>query len=165
MSEKTQKNMMDAFAGESQANRSYLAYALAADKEGFPQVAKLFRAVAEAETIHALAHFRNAGKVKSTLENLKTAKAGEVHESTHMYPQMLKEAEEEGQKTPAMYFNYANEVEKVHAKLYQKAIDAQGKTETVDYYVCSVCGYTHEGPHDGPCPICKAAAQSFRKMD
>lgn len=161
---KTQKNLMDAFAGESQANRKYLAFAKKADKEGFAQVAKLFRAAAEAETIHAHGHLRIAGGINSTLENLNDALSGETHEFTSMYPQMIKEAEEEGHKAAASYFKFANAVEEVHAKLYKKAIDAAGKTETVDYYICNVCGYTHEGPHEGKCGICNAPESSFYKV-
>ena len=162
---KTAANLMDAFAGESQANRKYLAYADKAESEGFAQVAKLFRAAAHAETIHAHAHFRLAGKVHGTLENLEDAIAGETHEFTKMYPDMIADAEAEGNKAAVTYMNYVNAVEEVHANLYKKALAAKGKGENVDYYVCTVCGYTHEGPHDGPCPICKALAKAFIKMD
>ena len=161
---KTEKNLMDAFAGESQANRKYLAYAEKADKEGFTQVAKLFRAAAQAETIHALSHFRMAGKVHDTLANLQDAVNGETHEFTKMYPEMIKEAEAEGNKAAVTYMGYVNAVEEVHAKLYQKALNAKGQTEAVDYYICSVCGYTHEGPHDAACPICNALAKAFVKV-
>lgn len=161
----TQKNLMDAFAGESQANRKYLAYAVKADKEGFPQAAKLFRAAAAAETIHAHGHLRIAGGIHSTLENLQDAINGETHEFTKMYPEMIKEAEAEGNKAAAVYFKYANAVEEVHANLYKKALAAGGKAPTVDYYICDVCGYTHEGPHDDKCPICNAPASSFHKVD
>ncbi len=161
---KTQDNLMAAFAGESQANRKYLAYAKQAEKEGFAQVAKLFRAAAEAETIHAHAHLRNAGKIGGTLDNLKDALSGETYEFTKMYPEMLKDAEAEGQKVAKTYFGYANEVEEVHANLYKKAIAAEGKLESVDYYVCGVCGYTHEGPFTGKCPVCKAAESAFYKV-
>lgn len=151
---KTHENMMAAFAGESQANRKYLAFAKQADKEGLPQVAKLFRAAAEAETIHAHGHLRNAGKIGSTLDNLKAAIDGETYEFTKMYPQMIAEAEAEGEKVPARYFGWANAVEEVHANLYKKALENPSALADVDYYVCSVCGYTHEGPHDNKCPIC-----------
>ncbi|MDR0827210.1 MAG: rubrerythrin family protein [Desulfovibrio sp.] len=160
---KTQENLMAAFAGESQANRKYLAYAKQADKDGLPQVAKLFRAVAEAETIHAHTHLRNAGKIGSTLDNLQDAKAGEVYEFGKMYPEMLKDAEAEGEKNSARYFGFAGAVEEVHSKLYQKAIDAKGKLDNVDYYLCETCGYTHEGPID-KCPICGASANAFYKV-
>jgi rubrerythrin len=160
---KTKENLMSAFAGESQANRKYLAFAKQADKEGLPQVAKLFRAVAEAETIHAHAHLRSAGKIGTTLENLKEAIAGETYEFTKMYPEMIKAAEEEGQKAVKTYFGWVNAVEEEHSALYRKALDAEGKTPAVDYYLCSVCGYTHEGPHEGKCPVCGAAATAFFK--
>lgn len=162
---KTQENLMEAFTGESMANRKYLAYAKQAEKEGMPQVAKLFRAAAEAETIHAHAHLRNAGKIGSTLENLKDAISGETYEFTKMYPEMIKDAEAEGKKAVRTYMDFVNTVEEVHAKLYQKALGAQGKIEDVDYYVCSVCGYTHEGPHNDKCPVCHAAATAFYKVD
>ncbi len=161
---KTHENMMAAFAGESQANRKYLAFAKQADKEGLPQVAKLFRAAAEAETIHAHGHLRNAGKIGSTLDNLKAAIDGETYEFTKMYPQMIAEAEAEGEKVPARYFGWANAVEEVHATLYKKALENPSALSDVDYYVCSVCGYTHEGPHDEKCPICNAAASAFYKV-
>jgi rubrerythrin len=161
---KTKDNFMAAFAGESQANRKYLAYARQAEKEGLPQVAKMFRAVAEAETIHALAHLRSAGKIGDTMENLKDAISGETYEFTKMYPEMIKEAEQEDERAAQKYFGWVNAVEEIHSKLYKKALDAQGKLENVDYYLCSVCGYTHEGPHDDKCPVCNAAASAFYKF-
>lgn len=162
---KTAQNLMDAFAGESQATRKYLAYAKVAEKEGLTQAAKLFRAAAEAETIHAHAHLRNAGKIGNTMANLQDALNGETHEFTSMYPQMIKDAETEGNKVAQKYFDWANQVEEVHATLYKKAIAAQGKAADVNYYVCSVCGYTHEGPHDDKCPVCNATASAFYKVD
>ena len=161
---KTQENLMTAFAGESQANRKYLAFAQAADKEGMPQVAKLFRAAAAAETVHALAHLKNAGKVGDTAANLKSAIEGETYEFTKMYPEMITDAETEGNKAAATYMKYVNAVEEVHANLYKKALAAKGQVEDVDYYVCSVCGYTHEGPYAGKCPICNAAENAFYKV-
>lgn len=162
---KTKENLMSAFAGESQANRKYLAFAKQAEKEGLPQAAKLFRAVAEAETIHAHAHLRNAGKIGTTMENLQDAISGETYEFTKMYPEMIKDAETEGKKAEGKYFSWVNAVEEVHSKLYQKALDAQGKVADVDYYLCAVCGYTHEGPHEGKCPVCAAAATAFYKVE
>ena len=125
---KTEKNLKDAFAGESQANRKYLAFAQKAQTEGYPQVAKLFRAAAEAETVHAHTHLRTLKGVKSTLENLKEAHGGESYEFQTMYPPMIADAKAEGNEAAVRTFTYANEVEKVHAALYQKAIDNLGIT-------------------------------------
>jgi rubrerythrin len=162
---KTEKNLKDAFAGESQANRKYLAFAQKAQAEGYPQVAKLFRAAAEAETVHAHSHLRTFKGVKGTLENLKEAVAGETYEFKSMYPPMIEDAKAEGDEAAVRSFTYANEVEKVHAALYQKAIDNLGKPEaTVDYYVCSVCGYTCEGEAPEDCPVCKAKKKAFMKI-
>ena len=162
---KTEKNLQDAFAGESQANRSYLAFAKKADQEGYTQVAKLFRAAAEAETVHAHNHLREMGGIKSTKENLEHAISGESHEFQHMYPQMIEEARAEGKTAALRSFNYANEVEKVHASLYQKALENLGKNPDVDYYVCQVCGYTAEGAAPDECPVCKSKKQAFKKAD
>ncbi|UZP68708.1 rubrerythrin family protein [Desulfovibrio mangrovi] len=163
---KTLANLMEAFAGESQANRKYLAYAKQAEKEGFPQVAKLFRAAADAETIHAHGHLRNAGKIGDTISNLKDAIAGETHEFKNMYPQMIAEAEAEGEKVAARYFGFANKAEQVHAELYSKMLESLDNPKDVDYYNCSVCGYTNEGEFtEGKCPICGAAAKAFYKVD
>lgn len=157
---KTLENLMSAFAGESQANRKYLAYADVAEKEGLHQVAKLFRAAAAAETIHAHAHLRNAGKIGNTRDNLQDAIAGESYEFTRMYPEMIKDAEAEGQSAIASYFNFVNQVEAVHAKLYRKAMENPEALPETEYYVCKVCGYTHEGPVD-KCPVCGAGASAF----
>lgn len=161
---KTQDNLMAAFAGESQANRKYLAFADVADKEGLPQVAKLFRAAAAAETIHAHAHLKNAGHIGDTAANLKSALEGETYEFTHMYPDMIKDAEAEGNAAVAKYFGYANAVEEVHANLYKKAMADPKGLQATDYYVCKVCGYTHEGPCS-KCPVCQAGAVAFSKVD
>lgn len=162
---KSEENLKEAFAGESQANRKYLAFAKKADQEGYKQVARLFRAAAEAETVHAHAHLRNLGGIKSTRENLEEAVAGEVHEFEHMYPQMIEDAKAEGNKGARMSFDYANKVEKVHADLYKKALDNLGKNEETDYYVCQVCGMTVEKEAPDKCPICGAPKASFKKMD
>lgn len=161
---KTEQNLWEAFAGESQANRKYLAYAQKAEREGHAQIAKLFRAAAEAETIHAHAHLRTLGAVKSTAENLKDAIAGETHEFKSMYPAMIEAAIAEGDKNAERSFTYANEVEKVHAALYQKALDNVAHMEETDYYVCSVCGYTCENEAPDTCPVCKAKAKAFSKV-
>lgn len=161
MGSKTEKDLLEAFAGESQANRRYLAFAKQADKEGYPQVAKLFRAAAEAETVHAHAHLRTLGGIKSTADNLKEAISGETHEFKSMYPAMIDDAKEEGNKNAERSFTFANEVEKVHANLYQKALDNLGALEDLDYYVCSVCGYTCEGEPPEKCPVCGAKSSAF----
>jgi len=158
---KTEKDLWEAFAGESQANRRYLAFAKQADKEGFPQAAKLFRAVAEAETVHAHAHLRALGGIKSTADNLKEAISGEDYEFKSMYPAMIEDARQEGNKGAERSFGFAKEVEKVHAGLYQKALDNLDSLEEVDYYVCSICGYTCEGEPPERCPVCGAKASAF----
>jgi rubrerythrin len=160
---KTEKNLREAFAGESQANRRYLAFAKQAEKEGYPHVAKLFRAAAEAETVHAHAYLRALGGVRSTAENLKEAISGETHEFKEMYPAMIDDAKEEGNKAAERTFTYANEVEKVHATLYQKALDNLDALEEKDYYVCSVCGYTCENEPPDKCPVCGAKSSAFFK--
>ena len=154
---KTLENLMAAFAGESQANRKYLAYAQAADKEGLSGVAKVFRAAAAAETIHAHTHLKNAGKIGDTAANLQDAIGGETYEFTKMYPEMIKEA-------VAKYMDMVNKVEEVHANLYKKAAADNHAFDNVDFYVCKVCGYTHEGPCDS-CPVCGAKAAAFFKVD
>lgn len=161
----TEKDLKEAFAGESQANRKYLAFAAKADVEGYGQVAKLFRAAAAAETIHAHAHLRVLGEIGSTADNLKDAVAGETHEFKSMYPQMIATAEEAGNKAAVRTFSYANAVEKVHADLYQKALDNLDALPEVDYYVCSVCGYTCENDPPANCPVCNAKASAFSKID
>ena len=161
---KTETNLMDAFAGESQANRKYLAFAKQADAEGLAQIAKLFRAAAEAETVHAHAHLRAAGKIGKTVDHLKQAIEGETHEFKSMYPAMIVEAEAEGQKAALRSFAYANAVEQIHAKLYQKAAEKMGALEAADYYVCSVCGNTVENEPPETCPVCGAKAKAFFKV-
>lgn len=162
---RTEQNLMDAFAGESQANRKYLAYAKQADKDGFAQVARLFRAAAEAETVHAHSHLRTLGKIKSTAENLKDAIAGEIYEFKKMYPAMIAAAQEENNKAGERTLSYANEVEKIHAALYEKALEKMGSLEQVDYYVCSICGYTCEKEAPERCPVCSSNAKVFFKVD
>ena len=162
---KTQENLAEAFAGESQANRKYLAFAKQADKEGYPQAAKLFRAAAEAETVHAHAHLRAMDGIGTTEENLKAAVSGETFEFKEMYPGMIEAANEEGNKAATRSFSYANEVEQIHAGLYQKALDNLGSSEEVDYYVCSVCGNTCENEPPETCPVCGAKKAAFSKVE
>ncbi len=162
---KSEKDLLDAFAGESQANRKYLAFAKKAEAEGFKQIAKLFRAAAAAETIHAHNHLRELGGIKTTKDNLASALQGEVYEFQKMYPYMIADAQAEGNKGALRTFTYANEVEKVHAALYQKAIDEFGKNSETDFYVCDVCGHTVEGEPPDECPVCKAKKQAFKKVE
>jgi rubrerythrin len=162
----TMENLATAFAGESQANRKYLAYAAKADAEGFPQIARLFRAAADAETIHALGHFKNMGGVGSTLENLTAAVQGETYEYTEMYPPMLAQAEKEGHKSKVM-FGFANKAEKVHAGLFQQALDAMksgADLGQMDVYLCPFCGDIEFGKPPDKCPICGAPAAKFQKI-
>lgn len=162
---KTEQDLREAFAGESQANRKYLAFAEKAEKEGYRQVAKLFRAAAEAETVHAHNHLRTLGEIKGTQENLDEAINGESYEFQQMYPRMIEDAEAEGNKAALKTFQYANEVEKVHAALYRKALENLGKNPELDYYICKVCGYTAEGEPPDECPVCKAKKQMFKKVE
>jgi len=160
----TNSNLEAAFAGESQANRRYLAFAKKADSEGFPGVARLFRAAAEAETVHALAHLRALGGVKDTVENLKTAIAGENHEFVSMYPEFLARAVEEGHKPAEVSFRFALAVEKIHHDLYTEALAALEAGKDLPeraVLVCPVCGNTvHDAAPDN-CPICNAPGTSF----
>jgi rubrerythrin len=162
---KSEQNLKDAFAGESQANRKYLAFAQKADKEGYPQVARLFRAAAAAETVHAHSHLRALKGIGGTDDNLEEAIAGETHEFKNMYPAMIEDAKAEDNKAALRSFEYANAVEKVHAGLYQKALDSLDNQEVTDIYVCNVCGYTCEGEAPDECPVCKAKKQAFFKVD
>lgn len=164
---KTQEGLKAAFAGESQANRKYLAFAAAAEKEGKTNLAKLFRAVAEGETIHALKHLATLGEVKSSVENVKAALAGETYEIESMYPEFIKAAQEEGEKAAEISFTGANEVEKVHQKQFTKAlekIEVGEDIEEKEYHVCPVCGNLFDGELPDNCPICKVSKEKFIQM-
>jgi rubrerythrin len=163
---KSEDNLKEAFAGESQANRKYLAFADKAEKEGFPQAARLFRAAAEAETVHAHNHLRALKLILSTKENLQAAVSGETHEFKNMYPEMIAAAEMEGNKEARQSFFLANEVEKIHALLYQKMLDNLETAGRGDYhyYVCPVCGFTAEKEAPETCPVCGAKGKVFRKI-
>jgi len=164
---KTNQNLAEAFAGESQANRRYLAYGEAAAKDGLPQVAKLFRAVAAAETIHAHAHLRAMGGVKATAENLKDAIAGEAHEFQEMYPGFLATAEAEGAKVAALSMKRALDVEIVHHGLFTDALGAVEDGKDLPeggIHVCKVCGHTVIGDVPDQCPVCKARASMYTEI-
>lgn len=163
----TVENLKAAFAGESQANRKYLAFARKADEDGFPQIARLFRAAAAAEAVHAQNHLKAMDGIRSTAENLQEAIGGENYEVLSMYPPMLAEAEQAGDKRAARTFRWALEVEKVHEALYQAAAEHLGRDSDLpegDYYVCPFCGYTHEGPMTDKCPVCGAPPEKFEKV-
>ncbi len=162
---KTEQDLQEAFAGESQANRKYLAFAKKAEEEGYRAVAKLFRAAAEAETVHAHNHLRELKGIKGTKENLQQAIEGESHEFQTMYPAMMEDAKAEDNKTALRSFHIANEVEKIHAALYQKALENLGNNPDVDYHICKVCGYTAEGEVPDTCPVCGAKKVAFYKVD
>lgn len=165
---KTDKNLQDAFAGESQANRKYLAFSKKAEEEDHKRAAKMFRAAAAAETVHALAHLREMGGIKSTRENLNEAINGESYEFQKMYPAMIEDARAEGREGALKSFEYANAVEKIHADLYRKVLadlEADKGKEAPDFYVCQVCGYTVEGDAPDECPICKSKKEAFSKVE
>ena len=160
----TTENLKAAFAGESQANRKYLAFAKKAEADGFPQIARLFRATAEAETVHAHNHLRVLGGIKSTAENLQEAIAGENYEFTKMYPEFVAEAEKEGNKSALISFKGAMAVEQTHYGLYGQALASlkTGKDLTsAPIYVCAICGHTNIGEAPDKCPVCGAPKARF----
>jgi rubrerythrin len=164
--EKTMDDLKAAFAGESQANRRYTAFARKADEEGYKQVARLFRAIAAGETVHALSHFKVMDGIQSTRENLKTAIAGEHYEVVTMYPDFMKDAQAENNKAANVSFDRAWNTEKVHEQLYTEALaaldGAQG--EVFDYYICPVCGFIHARNAPERCPNCQTIGTRFEKM-
>jgi rubrerythrin len=164
----SKKCLEEAFAGESQANRRYLAYAEKADREGYAQAARLFRAAAAAETVHAHNHLRAMNAVGSTRENLKDAIAGETHEFKSMYPEMIETAEEEEDTRALRSFRYANEVEKIHARLYSEmseSLELKREEEGYPYFVCPVCGHTAEREAPETCPVCGTAGDRYTRID
>lgn len=163
----TADNLAAAFAGESQANRKYLAFAKKAEADGLAQVAKLFRAAAEAETVHAHAHLRVMGGVKTTTENLEAARDGEGYEFREMYPQFVAESEAEGNKGATMSFKNAMAVEQIHHGLYEKAIAAVAGGKDLPaaaIFVCGVCGNTVLGAAPDKCPICGTPKARFSEV-
>jgi rubrerythrin len=165
---KTDENLKAAFAGESQANRKYLAFAKKAEEEGLPNVAKLFRAIADAETVHAHNHLRILKIVNSTKENLQAALNGEIYEFTDMYPEFIKTASKEGATAAVTSFSYANQVEKIHGKLYERALKSVSENKDIEekeLFVCQVCGYTAEGEAPDICPVCGSPKEKFKKIE
>jgi rubrerythrin len=165
---KSSDGLKSAFAGESQANRKYTAFAEAAEKEGLVQIARLFRAAAHAEAVHAATHLKTFGGVGSTLENLHAAIDGENYEVMNMYPEFMKFAEEENDKRAFSSFRKAYEVEKVHEVLYREALEkleaGHTDSEEFDYYVCPVCGFTHARNAPDKCPVCGAPGEKFEQI-
>ncbi len=161
---KTLENLKAAFAGESQANRKYLAFAHKAEQEKKPYAARVFRAAAEAETIHAHAHLKAMKGIGTTEENLKEAIGGETYEFTEMYPPMIKDAEAEGDKVAARSMALANEAEKVHAEWFKKAL-ANADKEAPKLFLCLVCGHVHEGHAPDTCPICGSKSQVYKEVE
>lgn len=163
----TNENLQEAFAGESQANQKYKAFAKKAEKEGFNNIAKLFRTTAEAERIHAEGHLRALEKIGSTLDNLQAAIDGETYEFTTMYPPMVELAESDGHKAKTM-FRFAVEAEEVHAQIYAKALEAVKNgvdLDVSDFHLCMVCGYIELGSAPEKCPVCGAKQQAFSLLD
>ena len=164
----TQQNLESAFAGECQANHKYLAFAEKAEKEGHRQVARMFRAAAESEAVHARNHLRAMGSVGSTKENLEAAVSGESYEFTKMYPEFILEAKAENNSQAETSFFNASEVEKIHHGLYQKTLeDLEAGTEMKDepYFVCQGCGYTVAGEAPEKCPVCGAPRKMFKRVE
>ncbi len=160
----TNENLKEAFAGESQANRRYLAYAKKAESEGYPEIAKLFRAAAEAETVHALAHLRVTGDVRTTKENLDDAMKGESYEFKQMYPKFIEEAKQEQNKGALVSFQNAMVVEQVHFSLFNDAAKAleEGKDLPArNIFICTVCGNTVVDSVPDKCPVCGAGKDKF----
>jgi rubrerythrin len=166
MADKTRSNLYEAFVGEAKAHIRLLAFARKAEEEGHRQIARLFRAVAAAEEVHAASHLRVLGEaiVKSTEENLAFSFEKETTVNEATYPQFIMEAEDEGEKAAALSFSYARDVEEGHARLYKKAMEHMLQDEVSDYYVCGVCGYTSDGVLPEECPICGARSEEFRKI-
>ncbi|MDR3583420.1 MAG: rubrerythrin family protein [Candidatus Pacebacteria bacterium] len=164
---KTQDDLKAAFAGESQANRRYLAFAKKAESENQPGVAKLFRAAAEGETVHALNHFRNLGETKGTAENLAAAIAGETYEIEKMYPEFLGDAQDENEKRAEMSFSGALKVERVHQGLFKGALaklEAGEDVADADFWICPVCGFPAKDHAPGVCPVCATPGDKFYKV-
>ena len=168
MSDLTKKNLKEAFAGESQANRLYIAFARAAAEEGFPNIARLFRTIAEAETIHAHSILRALGGIGNTLKNLEGALKGETDEISGMYPMFMDQAKRDADNEALKAFFWTYEAEKTHAHLYEKALAAAKKGEDADFkdlYICEVCGYTVEGPPPEKCYTCGEGKDKFKRFE
>ena len=164
----TMENLQTAFSGESQANRRYLFFADKAEKESYPEIARLFRATAEAETVHARNHLKTMGGIGATKDNLQAAIEGENYEFTKMYPGFIEQAKSENNQAAQTSFDWANKVEKIHHGLYQKALkalEAEQQLKDEPYFVCQGCGYTVAGEAPEKCPVCGAPRKMFKRVD
>lgn len=165
---KTDENLQEAFAGESQANRRYLFFASKADTEGYPQIARLFRAAAEAETVHARNHFNAMDGVGSTKANLNAGVIGEHQEFTGMYPRFIEQSRVDQYRRAEVSFDWANKVEEIHHGLFQEALKALESDESMKdepIFVCQGCGNTVEGEAPEVCPICGAPKSAFKQVE
>jgi len=161
----TEKNLYDAFAGEAKAALRLLGYAEKADQEDYPAVAKLFRAIAQAEQIHAVKHLRQLKIIASTEENLKAAFESENTVSENVYPPMIAQAEADGNRVAVIGFTHARDAEEVHAGLYKKVIGHMVAESEPTYYVCKVCGYVVDGEPPDKCPVCNAPKKAFFEVE
>jgi rubrerythrin len=167
MHEMTKQNLESAFAGESQAHMKYGAFSAAAEKEGKPNIARLFKAIAYAEEVHAMNHLKVLGGLGKTVDNLSGAIKGETYEVEEMYPAFLAQAQAQGEKGAEKAEHYALEAEKIHKNMYESARDAALKDQDAklgSIYICPVCGYTHEGECDDFCPVCGVKKELFKKF-
>jgi rubrerythrin len=161
----TEKSLREAFAGESAAHMKYLMFSEIAEKEGYPNLSRLFRAIAYAEQVHATNHARNLGEVGSTADNLKVAIEGETYEAEEMYPAFRAVAELQSESGARRGIEYALEAERIHADLYARALERVKGGEDLDdvqIYICPVCGYTHVGTRPDRCPVCNIPGERFR---
>jgi rubrerythrin len=166
MGEQTQRNLYEAFVGEAKAYHRLLAFGRQAEEEDYPQIAKLFRAVAAAEGVHVERHLRLLGEavVQDTEENLRSSFERETTVNQVYYPKFIRQAEEEGERAAALTFSQARDVEEGHARLYKRALNAMLSDETHDYYVCRVCGYVAERAAPDRCPVCNAGQEHFGQV-
>jgi len=168
MKYETEANLRSAFSGESQANRRYLFFAAKAEEEGYPQIARMFRAIAEAETVHALNHLNTMGGVGTIKDSLLAGATGEHYEFTRVYPPFIQQAEDEKQERASTTFQHAEKVERVHHQIFEKALEAVKKGQHIEdqpYYVCQVCGNTIGGQPPDKCLVCGAAKSKFRLIE
>ncbi len=163
----TDRNLHEAFAGESMAHMKYLVYADKAETEGKPNLARMFRAIASAERVHATNHWRALGLLKGSVDNVQSCIEGETYEITEMYPAFKAVADLQNEKAASVSINYSLEAEKIHVEMYRKAkeaVDAGKDAEVGDIYICPVCGFTHEGTPPDVCPVCGAKKATFKKF-